>query len=94
MLFRSNQIASARKAAAIAKKKAGNTKLSGALIFDCVCRGLLLGKDFSMAVDEFKNVLGSIPILGWETYGEICFAPGEFSGFHNTTSAVLLLPEE
>jgi hypothetical protein len=47
---------------------------------------------FYSGVDQFKNVLGDIPILGWETYGEICMEPGQFSGFHNTTSVVVLIP--
>jgi len=89
-----DQVFSARSAAEIAKQRAGDTKIAGALIFDCVCRAIILGKDFASAVEEFKKVFGEgVPILGWETYGEICFRTGEFSGFHNTTSVVVLLPE-
>ncbi len=88
------QIESARVAMQIAKEGAGSIKIAGALIFDCVCRAIILGEDFSRAVEEFKKVIGDIPLLGWETYGEICFRTGEFSGFHNTTSVVLLLPAE
>lgn len=87
-----DQILSARTAMEIAKQRAGDTKLAGALIFDCVCRAIILEEDFSSAVQEFKKILGDVPFLGWETYGEICLRSGEFSGFHNTTSVVLLLP--
>lgn len=87
-----NQIASARKAMEIAKQRAKDTPLAGALIFDCVCRGIILGEEFPKAVEEFKKIIGDIPLIGWETYGEICFRTGEFSGFHNTTSVVMLLP--
>jgi methyl-accepting chemotaxis protein len=87
------QIDSARKAMEQAKQQAGDTPIAGALVFDCVCRGLILEERFSEAVEEFKKVLGpNVPILGWETYGEVCMHPGEFSGFHNTTSVVMLLP--
>lgn len=89
------QTESANKAASLALSEAPkNTLFAGALIFDCVCRGLILGDDFYQAVDEFKKVLGKIPLSGFETYGEVCYVKGEFSGFHNTTSVVLLLPAE
>ncbi len=89
-----DQVFSARKAMEIVKERAGDTRIAGALIFDCVCRAIILGEDFASAVEEFKKILGEgVPILGWETYGEICFRTGEFSGFHNTTSVVMLLPE-
>jgi len=87
-----DQIASARTAMEIAKQRAGDTKLAGALIFDCVCRAIILGEKFPSAVEEFKKIIGNIPLLGWETYGEICLRTGDFSGFHNTTSVVMLLP--
>ena len=85
------QIDSARKAAEIALQAAKNTKLAGAIIFDCVCRAVILGDDFPKAIDEIKNVL-KIPIIGFETYGEIAMEIGQLSGFHNTTTVVLLLP--
>lgn len=89
------QITSAGEAMKLAKQEAGDTKIAGALIFDCVCRGLILGNYFHKAVEEFKNILGkNVPLLGWETYGEICMTAGKFSGFHNTTSVVLLLPAD
>ena len=65
--------------------------------------GLSKGKNGTVAakeaVQQAKEQLGadrvdlSIPMLGWETYGEIRLEPGQFSGFHNTTSVVLLLPK-
>jgi len=86
------QTESANKAVSLALSEVPeNTAIAGALIFDCVCRGLILGNDFYMAVDEFKKVLGKIPLSGFETYGEVCYVKGEFSGFHNTTSVVFLL---
>ena len=89
---KANQIISAREAAEVARQNAGDVELAGAIVFDCACRGLILGDEFYRGVDQFKDVLGDIPILGWETYGEICMESGQFSGFHNTTSVVLLIP--
>lgn len=85
------QIASARKAAEIALAACKGARLAGAIIFDCVCRAVILGDDFSKAVDEIKKVLG-VPLIGFETYGEIAMEIGQLSGFHNTTTVVLLIP--
>ncbi|MFN3966536.1 MAG: FIST signal transduction protein [Endomicrobiia bacterium] len=87
-----NQIASAKKAAEIALSASKGAKLAGAIIFDCVCRAVILGDDFSKAVNEIKNVL-QVPLIGFETYGEIAMEIGQLSGFHNTTTVVLLIPE-
>ena len=88
------QIQSAREAAEIAMMNAnGNVEIASAFIFDCACRGLILGDELCKGIDQFKSVLGNIPMLGCGTYGEICMEPGQFSGFHNTTSVVLLIPK-
>jgi methyl-accepting chemotaxis protein len=86
------QIASAKKAAEIALEACRGVKLAGAIVFDCVCRAVILGEDFSKAVDEIKKVLRGIPLIGFETYGEIAMEIGQLSGFHNTTTVVLLIP--
>ncbi len=90
------QIKAAEEAARTAKQSAENagyTDFAGILVFDCAVRQLMLGDRFSEAVDRFKNVLPGVPMLGWETYGEIRLEPGQFSGFHNTSSVVLLIPD-
>jgi methyl-accepting chemotaxis protein len=91
-----NQINAAEEAARIAKQSAENagySEFAGILVFDCAVRLLMLNDRFSDAVDCFKKVLPGVPMLGWETYGEIRLEPGQFSGFHNTTSVILLLPK-
>jgi methyl-accepting chemotaxis protein len=85
------QISSAKKAAEFALQAAKGAKLAGAIVFDCVCRAVILGDDFSKAVNEIKNVL-KVPLVGFETYGEIAMEIGQLSGFHNTTTVVLLIP--
>ncbi|MFH1339535.1 MAG: FIST N-terminal domain-containing protein [Candidatus Omnitrophota bacterium] len=85
------QISSAKKAAEIALQAVKGAKLAGAIVFDCVCRAVILGDGFAKAVNEIKNVL-KVPLVGFETYGEIAMEIGQLSGFHNTTTVVLLIP--
>jgi hypothetical protein len=87
------QINSAKLAAQAALKSARGVKLAGAIVFDCICRNLILENEFSQAIEEIKKVVGNIPIIGFATYGEIAMEVGQLSGFHNTTTVVLLIPE-
>lgn len=88
------QVASARSAAERARRSLGNgTKVAGALVFDCICRNLILGDEFKTAVGEISAALGNAPLAGFETYGEIAMDVGQMSGFHNTTTVVLAVPE-
>ena len=90
------QIDAAEGAAMMAKRSAedaGYSEFAGILVFDCAHRQLIMGDKFPDSVDRFKKALPGVPLLGWETYGEIRLEPGQFSGFHNTTAVVLLLPK-
>ena len=88
------QIASAREAARRARAQlgAGSPEVAGALVFDCICRNLILRDEFSRAVRGMSEELGGAPLAGFETYGEIALDAGDMSGFHNTTSVVLAFP--
>ncbi|MCD4843457.1 MAG: FIST C-terminal domain-containing protein [Methanosarcinales archaeon] len=72
---------------------AGYEEYAGILVFDCAVRQLMLQDRFCEGIDQIKKTLPDVPILGWETYGEIRMESGQFSGFHNTTSVILLLPK-
>jgi methyl-accepting chemotaxis protein len=87
------QVASAREAARRARTQLGERKVAGALVFDCICRNLILQKDFGRALRGISEELGGVPLAGFETYGEIALDAGDMSGFHNTTSVVLAFPE-
>lgn len=87
------QIASAREAARRACAQLRN-RPAGAVVFDCICRNLILKDRFRGAVAEMSEELGGAPLAGFETYGEIALDTGNLSGFHNTTSVVLAFPEE
>ncbi|MCA9629155.1 MAG: FIST C-terminal domain-containing protein [Myxococcales bacterium] len=85
------QITSARRAAARARENLKDS-VAGALVFDCICRNLILGESFKEALSQISAELGDAPLAGFETYGEIALTAGDLSGFHNTTSVVLAFP--
>ncbi len=87
-----DQIDSAREAARRANAKLGGRPAAGAVVFDCICRNLILNAEFGSAVRAMVEELGNAPLAGFETYGEIALDTGDMSGFHNTTSVVLAFP--
>lgn len=88
------QVDSAAEAAKRAREALGGGEVAGAVVFDCVCRALILGPGFGDAVAAIAHELGDVPIGGLETYGEIAMNEGDMSGFHNTTSVVLAFPKQ
>ena len=86
-----SQIASA-KAAAKASHEASIHPYAGAFVFDCCCRHVILGDEFERAIDEIRQEL-PVPLIGFETYGELCMDLDETSGFHNSTTVIGLVPE-
>lgn len=86
------QVDSARTAARRARDQMGGAQPAGALVFDCICRKLILGKEFDSALNEISHELGGVKLAGFETYGEIALDAGDMSGFHNTTTVVLTFP--
>ncbi len=77
------------------KKFPQDSKVSGAMVFDCSARGIIMQDDYSKIVGNLKNTLGEdVPLVGVETYGEIVKDYGdEFVIIYNTTIVVLLLPD-
>lgn len=86
-----NQVESARTAARQAVETAGDTAIAGGFVYDCACRAIILDDAFSDAVAAVDEELG-VPFTGFETYGEMCMQLGQLSGFHNTTTVIMLLP--
>lgn len=87
-----DQIASARMSAEIIKNSLKGMKLAGVIVFDCVVRAVILQDDFKRAVNAISEVLQA-PLIGFETYGEFAMEMGQMSGFHNTTTVILALPD-
>ena len=81
------------KAATSALGQMGDAKPDVALFFDCVATRLRMGGEFGVEMEALQHTLGDIPYVGCNTYGQIARAEGQFSGFHNCTATVALLPD-
>lgn len=86
-----DQIESARRAARSAVESLDGPP-AGGFVYDCACRAIILGERFGEAVDAIDAEIGA-PFCGFETYGETCLRKGQMSGFHNTTTVMILFPE-
>lgn len=75
-----------------ALKQLGGERPGLAIFFDCAATRLRMGKDFGLELDALGETLG-IQFAGCNTYGQIARAEGQFTGFHNCTAVVCLLPD-
>jgi hypothetical protein len=73
-------------------RRAGATP-AGALFFDCVATRLRLGEDFKDELTAVRDALGGVAFAGFNSYGQIVRADGQFSGFHNCTAVVCVFPD-
>ncbi|HET8628837.1 MAG TPA: FIST N-terminal domain-containing protein [Thermomicrobiales bacterium] len=71
----------------------GDRPPKAALFFDCVATRLRMGKDFGFELRSLERLLGSAGYAGYNTYGQIARAEGQFSGFHNCTAVVCVISE-
>lgn len=89
---RESMLAAARRAAEEAKATLQGAVPAGILLFDCVCRGMILKEDFQQEIDAVRSVFGDVPLAGFLTYGEIARYRGNMDGWHNTTAVVVAIP--
>lgn len=85
-------VAAAQRAAAEAKENLKGATAAGVLVFDCVCRGMILKEQFQREIDAIARVFPKVPIGGFLTYGEIARFKGRLDGWHNTTTVVAAIP--
>lgn len=84
-------------AAAAAATRSALSQMDGhetaiALVFDCVATRLRLGSAFGEELEAVQRELGDVPMAGFNTYGQIAQAEGQFNGFHNCTAVVCTIP--
>lgn len=82
----------ARQAAMDAKAGLQGRRAAGVIVFDCVCRGMLLGSAFDQEIAAVRSVFEGAPLAGYLTYGEIARFGGRIEGWHNTTAVVMAVP--
>jgi methyl-accepting chemotaxis protein len=88
-----SMIAAAKAAATEARARlAHDAKIAGVLVFDCVCRGMILKDAFADEVQAVRSVFGDVPVAGFLTYGEIARRAGTLEGWHNATAVVAAIP--
>ena len=86
------QVESVVRAVNDAKATIQDRDIAGGFLYDCVCRSAILGDGFADSVHSVADELGR-PLLGFETYGEMCMQQAQLGGYHNATSVVMLLPD-
>ena len=57
-----NMVAAARAAAEEAKANLQGARPAGVLLFDCVCRGMILKNDFQQEIEAIRSVMGDVPV--------------------------------
>lgn len=82
----------AGEAASDAVRQLGEHSPQVALFFDCVATRLRMGAEFGVELDALQAALVGADFAGFNTYGQIARAEGQFSGFHNCTAVVCVLP--
>jgi hypothetical protein len=90
--------ASSTQHAALTAANAAMGQLEGnkpnvALFFDCVATRLRMGTNFDFELAEVKNAISAVNYAGCNTYGQVSRVNGQFSGFHNCTAVVCVIPE-
>jgi methyl-accepting chemotaxis protein len=87
-----SMIEAARTAAEQARSQLNGRPAAGVLLFDCVCRGMILKEQFNREVSAVAGVFPKVPIAGFLTYGEIARTHEILEGWHNTTAVVVAIP--
>jgi hypothetical protein len=87
-----SMVAAARSAAEEARANLQGAEAAGVLLFDCVCRGMILKEEFHREVEAVRSVFPNVPIAGFLTYGEIARSHERLDGWHNTTAVVAAIP--
>jgi hypothetical protein len=85
-------VQAAKSAANEARAALRGQEPAGVLLFDCVCRGMILKSSFYREVEAVRAVFGDVPIAGFLTYGEIARSQDRLEGWHNTTAVVVAIP--
>lgn len=86
-------IEAAKAAAREAMMRAGEPEdIAACIVFDCISRKQLLGKDAIKEIEAIQSVVGKeTPLIGFYTYGEQAPTLGASAGFHNQTVVIYII---
>jgi hypothetical protein len=87
-----SMVSAARAAAEEARESLNGAPAAGILLFDCVCRGMILKDEFRREVAAVRSVFPDVPMAGFLTYGEIARSHDKLDGWHNATAVVVAIP--
>jgi methyl-accepting chemotaxis protein len=87
-----SMVSAAHRAAEEASRNLRGARASAVLLFDCVCRGMILDQAFGREIEAVQTVFPDVPVAGLLTYGEIARFKGRLEGWHNTTAVVVAIP--
>ena len=87
-----SMVSAAKRAAEEAQRNLKGARAAAVLLFDCVCRGMILDQGFGREIDAVQSVFPDVPVAGLLTYGEIARFKGRLDGWHNTTAVVAAIP--
>lgn len=87
-----SMVAACGRAAESARASLQGQAPAGVLVFDCICRGMILKDAFQREIDAVRKHFPDVPIAGFLTYGEIARFRGKLDGWHNTTTVVVAIP--
>jgi hypothetical protein len=87
-----HMVQAAQSAAKEARVGLGGAEPAGVILFDCVCRGMILKKEFHREIEAIQSVFPNVPVAGFLTYGEIARSNDLREGWHNTTAVVVAIP--
>jgi methyl-accepting chemotaxis protein len=88
-----SMVSAASAAAEEAREHLEGAEAAGVLVFDCVCRGMILKESFQREIGAVRRIFGEVPVAGFLTYGEIARYQGRLEGWHNTTAVVVAIPK-
>lgn len=88
----SEMVAACGRAAKQAHTNLGGARAAGVLVFDCICRGMVLGREFQHEIEAVRGVFPDVPIAGFLSYGQIARYRGKNEGWHNSTAVVVAIP--
>jgi hypothetical protein len=87
-----SMVTAARAAAEEARDNLHGRPAAGILLFDCVCRGMILKDEFRREVEAVRSIFPDAPMAGFLTYGEIARSHDKLDGWHNATAVVVAIP--